>query len=345
MTQAPSDGFEKILVIVVKRIGELLLATPAIRALKKSNPQAVLHAVCDEGYADVFRHNPYVDAVELLYPNTESRQVLKLARRLRKREYSVVIDFLANPRSAFLTLATGAPVRIGLDKRIRKYAYTDYLEPSPDATPYIADLRLNAARMLGAPSDGIELDFATSDTGEARAIELLAENHVTPDDNYIAFAPISLRKYKRYPYPYFAEVADTLRSRHNRRIVLLCGPNESDQLEQMQREMQSPPDALIECHTLDSLASLMKMSDLLVSNDSGVKHLGAAVRTKTVTVFGAGNKNHFDPDDKINHIACSANLSCRKPKCHRTCKWDYRCISMVKPEEVISAAETLLDRR
>lgn len=336
------ENIRNILVIAVKRVGELLVTTPMIRALKKSFPNSKVYVVCDDNFADVLRRNPYIDSLELLYPNTKPRQVLKMARYLRKQDISVAIDVLANPRSAFLTRASGASIRIGPEKRVRKLAYTHYLEASPDATPYVADLRINAARLIAATSDGVDLDFFTSPDGEAQAIQLLAENQIAPQDTYIAFAPISLRDYKRWPFQYFAQVADTLRDQYNLPIVLVAGPGESPQLEQMQREMESPPDALIECQSLDVLGSLLKLSELVIANDIGIKHLAVAVKTKTVAIFGYGDRLQWDPNDQ-NHISLSAAVSCRKPNCYRTCKFQYRCLSMVKPEEVIASAKSLLD--
>lgn len=338
-----SEDIQNILVIAVKRVGELLVTTPLIRSLKKSFPQSKLYVVCDDNFSGVLSNNPYIDSLELLYPNTKPLQIVTMARYLRKRDISVAIDVLANPRSAFLTRASGATIRIGPEKRVRKLAYTHYLEASPDATPYVADVRLNAARLIGATSDGVDLYFFTSTAGEQRVRQLLGEHQILPEDHYIAFAPISLREYKRWLFRYFASVADELRKQYDRPVVLLCGPGESSQLQQMKQEMKRPPDALIECPSLDLLGLLLKFSELVVANDIGIKHLAVAVKSKTVTIFGYGNRHQWDPNDR-NHISLAANVSCRRTNCYRTCQFQYRCLSMVKPSDVISAAQTLLDR-
>lgn len=330
-----------ILVVAVKRVGELLMTTSLIRELKKTWPDASMHVVCDEVYAGVFRPNPYIDSLIVLEPDNRPLQILKVARELSKKEIDVAIDVLANPRSAFLVRASGAEIRIGPEKRIRKFAYTHYMKASPEATPYVADYRLNAARMVGVKPESTSLDFFINAVGENSATQQLAKQQISPEDNYVTFAPISLRGYKRWPYHYFAQVAETLRSTYKMKVVLLGGPGESPQLQQMAAEMKNPPDAIIECHTLDELGALLKRSELLVSNDSGIKHLGVAVKTKTIAIFGYGDRFQWDPNDD-DHIALSAPVSCRKPDCYRTCQFQYQCLEMVKPEEVLRAVGRLL---
>ncbi len=339
---AANKEISKILILVVKRVGEVLLTTPAIRAFYKAFPGAQIDVVVDQPVQDVLEGNPYIRRLIRLEPERTPLQLISTALRLRRARYDITVDFLANPRTAFLCLAASAPVRIGLDKRIRKWAYNHYLYPSPAATPYVPDVRLNALRILGADTDGMEMDFRISREGRARGKQLLADAQITPSDSYVTMAPISLRSYKRWPLENYAAVADHIIREHQRKVVLLGGPGEYRFLERTSALMQEKAAALIAFRDLDSLACVLSRSALYIGNDSGIKHLASAVRIPTLTIFGPSNPAEWNEPDHLRHVALWKQISCRAPKCWEHCRYDYRCLELVTVGEATRAADRVM---
>lgn len=332
----------KILILVVKRVGEALLTTPAIRAFHKAFPDAQIDVVVDQPVQEILEGNPYIHRLIRLDPERTPLQLVSTAVRLRRARYDITVDFLANPRTAFLCLIASAPVRIGLDRRIRKWAYNHYLHPSPEATPYVPDVRLNALRILGADTDGIAMDFRISEDGRSQGNQLLADAGIKTSDSYVTMAPISLRAYKRWPPEHYAAVADHFIREHQRKVVLLGGPGEYRFLEHTGALMEEHAAALIEFRDLDSLAYVLCRSLLYFGNDSGIKHLASAVRIPTLTIFGPSNPAEWNEPDDSRHVALWKQISCRKPKCWQNCRYGFRCLELVTVSDAIRAAERLL---
>ena len=330
-----------ILILVVKRVGEILLTTPAIRAFRKAFPEAVIDAAVDASMKDLLEGNPSINHLLLLDPG-RPLDPLAQARRIRKRRYDMTVDFLANPRSAFLSLMSGATLRIGLDKRVRRRAYHRYIEPSPEATTYVPDIRLNAVRMLGKEPDGVEMDFFPGEEGRHSGDQLLAGAGINDSDRFAAIAPISMVPHKLWPLENYAKVADTLIRKHDLPVVFIGGPNEYHFLERTRAKMAERPAALLEFHNLNTMGYVLSRALCYLGNDSGVRHLASAVRVPTVTIFGPTNPREWNELEDPRHPALWKEVSCRASKCYVGCPYDYRCLDLVTPAEVLEAVETLL---
>lgn len=337
-----NSEISKILILVVKRVGEILLTTPAIRAFHKAFPDAQIDVVVDQPVQDVLEGIPYIHQLIRLDPERTPLKLVSAAIHLRKARYDITVDFLANPRTAFLSLIANAPVRIGLDKRIRKWAYNHYLCPSPEATSYVPDVRLNALRILGLDTDGTVLDFRISKEGREQGQQMLEDARIGASDSYVAVAPISLRAYKRWPPDHYAAVADHLIRERQCKVVLVGGPGEYRFLESTHEFMRERAAALLELRDLDSLAYILSQSALYIGNDSGIKHLASAVRVPTLTMFGPSNPAEWNEPDDPRHVVLWKEISCREPKCWQTCRYGYRCLELVTVDDAIQAADRLL---
>lgn len=332
---------ESILILVVKRVGEILLTTPAIRAFRRAFPEATIDVAVDAPMKALLEDNPAINHLILLDPS-RATDTLAWARRIRKRRYDLTVDFLANPRSAFLSLASGARLRIGLDKRVRRRAYHWYVGPSPAASSYVPDVRLNAVRMLGFEPDGVAMDFFPGEEGRQAGEQRLTEAGIKNSDRFAAMAPLSMVPHKLWPLENFARVADTLIRDHHLPVVLLGGPNEYHFLEETWARMQERPAALLEFRDLNSMGYVLSRACCYIGNDSGVRHLASAVRIPTVTVFGPTNPREWNELEDPRHPALWKEVSCRAAKCYVDCPFEYHCLDLVTPAEVLEAVEPLL---
>jgi len=332
---------DSILILVVKRVGEILLTTPAIRAFRKAFPKATIDVAVDAPMKDLLEDNPAINHLILLDPS-KTFDTLAWARRIRKRRYDLTVDFLANPRSAFLSLASGARLRIGLDKRVRRRAYHRYIEPSPAAASYVPDVRLNAVRMLGYEPDGVAMDFFPSDEGRRAGEQRLTEAGIGSSDRFAAMAPLSMVPHKLWPPEHFARVADTLVREHRLPVVLVGGPNEYHFLEETRAHMAERPAALLEFQDLNTMGYVLSRACCYIGNDSGVRHLASAVRIPTVTVFGPTNPREWNELEDPRHPALWKEVSCRAAKCYIDCPYGYQCLDLVTPADVLEAVRPLL---
>jgi ADP-heptose:LPS heptosyltransferase len=331
-----------IIIFVLKRVGEILVTTPSIRALKKSFPQAKITVVVDAPFFDVISDNPYVTDIIKTDPKSSWLENLRLGLKLRKQKFDLAIDYLANPRSAFLTFIIDSPIRIGLKSRIRRIAYNLTLRNFPDTSSYIADYRLNSVRLLGGKTDGLALDFFINPDQISQCRQFLSGYNVDLADDFVTISPISLRIWKLWPFEEFAKTADYIINEYKLTLLLICGPGEYHYLTQVKDLMESEPAALIEFTSLKSIGYTLSKSCLHIGNDGGLNHLSAAVKTPTITIYGAGKASKWNNNQDPKLIAITKKIACRSKKCYRTCQFDYQCLKMIKFADLKDPIDKLL---
>lgn len=319
----------RILILVVKRVGEILVTTPLIRALRKAYPHAEITAVVDRGYEEILQDNPYVDRLVLLNPEDSPLAFLKKSAKLSRRGFDVTVDVLANPRSALITLMTGSPVRFGPDRRIRKWAYNRTIPAPGGSSPYIVDQRLSVLRVLGRRTDGVGLDIFIDSSSRLKGEKLLAANGIGSKDGFVTLAPVSLRRWKLWPPEEYARVGDYLTVERNRKVVLVCGPGEFHFLERVGSLMTTKPAAAVEFDSLKVLAHVLSRSVLHVGNNGGIQYMATAAGVPTITIFGPGNAEIWNEGGNPQRVALWKEMECRRPGCFRSCPYEYACLRQV----------------
>ncbi|MFQ6616065.1 MAG: glycosyltransferase family 9 protein [Fidelibacterota bacterium] len=318
------------------------MTTPLIRALKKAYPRGEITAVVDGGYEEVLVGNPYVDRVFTLDPEDSPFAFMGKTFRLARMDFDVTVDVLANPRSALISLFSGAPIRFGPDRRIRKWAYNRSLPSSRESSGYIADERLSVARELADETDGTDLDIFVDDPSRKKGDDLLADNGIVPEDGFVTVAPVSLRRWKLWPSEDYARVADYLIGERRKKVVLVGGPGESHFLESVGRLMRYEADAAIEFDRLKVLAHVLSRSTLHIGNNGGIQYLATAAKVPTITIFGPGKAETWNDGRNSRRVALSKEMSCRRPDCFRRCPYEYKCLRQVTFSDVKDAVDSLL---
>ena len=327
---------ERILVVQLRRIGDALLCSPAVRALARHFPGASVDFLAEPSAAEVFRGSPYLREVLVAPTDTSLFAFLRFSRDLRRRRYDWVVDFFSNPRSAQFAFFSGARVRIGLDRFGRRWSYTHHvIEEAEDRDLYAVDLRLRILEHMGVPAAGRELEvFADEHTpaAAARVREILAN---IGDENPIAALAIGNRNpAKFYPPDLTARLIELLRA-SGFSVVVTSGPGETDSATQtLALAAESPPhvtDARAAC-----LAALYRRASVYVGPDSAPKHIAAACGIPTVAFFGAGRPANWqdtrNPRDVLLIAPCELRPHCSGADCARR-----QCLRKIPPEEILRA--------
>jgi ADP-heptose:LPS heptosyltransferase len=331
----------RILVIQLRRIGDALLGTPALRALATRFPQATIDFMAEPPTDEVLWGHPLIDRLLVAPTPGSNERWLKFVRQLRARRYDWVIDFFSNPRSAQFAFLTGARIRVGLDRFGRRWAYTHRVVEEPvDVNTYAADLRLQILAHLGVPSAGraLEIYADRADPGESsRAAELLAA--IPPNQPLVAVATGSANPAKRYPADLTARMIDELRQRH-RTVILTSGPGETALAEEILQHQSFPVPHLADAR-VPTLAALYRQCDLYIGPDSSPKHVAVACGLPTVTIFGPGNPlNWNDPQSARNIVLiapCDTRPHCIESECSLK-----GCIRKISVADILSASDKLL---
>src|SRR5437879_1272703 len=255
---------QRVLVIMLRRIGDVLLTTSAVKALKRLYPDAVIDFLTEPPCHEILAGNP--DIHELLLHATQWRSVLNI----RRRRYDWVIDFMGNPRSALLTFLSGAAVKAGPGHVAHRWAYSHRMRQS-QKTCYAGLEKIRMLRSLGIEADESEflpnLSVPQTSLDWARcAAEELAGPSRSP---LVGLIPASRKITRRWPAESYARLGRLLAEQMDARIMVFWGPGEESLAREVARGIGPAAQASPQTRSLLDLAALIGRCQMVVTNCNG----------------------------------------------------------------------------
>jgi lipopolysaccharide heptosyltransferase II len=348
--------------IRLRLIGDVVLTTPVVRALRRAYPEARLTYLVEPQAAPVVEANPHLDAVvvaPLLSGLARWRTDAALGVRLRRERFDMVIDFHGGPRSSWLALATGAPVRIGYAVAGRGWMYTQQVaRPRGHRERHSVHNQwdLLESVMPGAPlptpaSDPVEMP--EQEPASARLDARLRGLGIGPDAELVVVHVGAGNEFRRWPEQSFAEVVAALSTaRPNRRIILTTGASQAARAETVRHLAAtlgaSGVSLAVACDLdLAEVRSLVGRAALFVGGDSGPAHIAATTAVPMVVIYGPTTVTVWGPwrdPALVAEVVDVGPLPCR-PCDQRTCEpGDFRCLRGIRPAAVVAAAERAMER-
>ncbi len=369
---------ERIIVRAPNWVGDAVLCTPALAALKDMKPSAVISVLAVRRVSEVFLHNPCVDEIVTL-PGRKGLSYWLKALELRRKKYDLGILFPNSFSSALFFRLSGVPRISGYRRDGRGFLLADAVEVTErllgsHQVDYYLNLigndtgqcelsappvRTSPRRPTGqprrgefiSPAGGVkpplhkrkflyrELVWVVSEEEKSEAKAFLRENGVSADDVLVGIgAGAAFGPAKRWPPEYFAGLADELIRKYSVRILLFGVGAEKGIASQICDSMRERPLNLVGRTDLRQLGALLSMCRLLVSNDSGVMHVGAAVKMPLVAVFGSTDPGRTGPRGSGCRVIYKG-LDCSPCFARRCPREDYKCLREIKVGDVLLAAE------
>lgn len=351
-----------ILLIRLRLIGDVVFTTPILRALRRQYPGARLAYVVEPHAAPIVTGNPHLDEVIVASrPEAPGRLAadLRLARRLRRDRYDLVLDLHGGPRSALLSWATRAPRRIGYTVAGRAWMYTERVPRDRSLRPrHSVANQWDLLTPLGFDAPDPERDateMPVSDAAVRAVAGKLAAAGVVPGREPVVVLHVSAgNPFRRWPAQSFVElVVGLVRSDARRRVVVVSGPSDHAAARRIGGEARaalggagrSVVDAIE--FDLAELRALMDESALFIGGDSGPLHVAGTTRVPIVGLYGptlAARSAPWRPSRFVTESIELRDLACR-PCDQRRCEpGDYRCLGSIAPALVAGAAERALRR-
>lgn len=352
----------KILLVRLRQIGDVVLTTPAVAALRRAFPDGHLTYLVEPPAAPIVAGNPHIDEVITL---PRRRGLTGLAAdvgvglRLRRQGFDLVVDFHGGPRASLLSWLSAAPRRVGYDVVARRWMYTDIVDrPRELRARHSVENQWDLLRALGLPAPDPArnpLEMSIDPVAAADVDRRLAEAGIGPRDAIVVMHVSASSPFRRWPMPAFVETAAALASAPDRRVVVTSGPSEraaADAVIEGARARLAPEvrDRITQCgeFSLAELRALVERGALYIGGDSGPLHVAATSSIPIVAIFGpTPSERSFPWRDPAAPSALMeiAGLRCR-PCEQITCEpGDFRCLTRIQPADVIAAAERLLSPR
>ena len=339
-------GFKlvKILLLQLKRIGDLILTTPAVAALRESFPDTQLTIIVSSKCADLLPAIPNVDRTLMARRNPRD---LALFFSIAGRGFDYCIDFTGNDRSAFLAFLSGAPrrmvsYRVHEQSKMRGRAYTDFVNirmRDVHTIDYnLALLEPLAIQTAVSRAPYLQLPQMAHDKADA----LRRDWKITRP--YVILHPGSARREKLWEPGRWAEVIDHFGRNNDIDLVLTSGPSPDEQahVAAIKNNAQQQIIDLSGKTNLLTLAALLGQSRGLVTVDSAPVHLAAATRTPQVVLFGPTNPFHWRPLESQAFILQGESAA---PVTEFSPAQPRFAMSQISTEAVISAMDLLLSLR
>jgi lipopolysaccharide heptosyltransferase I len=370
-----SAEFSRILLIKPSALGDVVHTIPVLVKLRRRYPRARIDWLITPENAEIVRSHPALSNVVLFSRRDFSRRghrwrallaFFDLLKQIRSAKYDLVIDMHGQVRSAFFTLVSGAPARMGFDRPIKRaltvsaehdlrnipshgwrgaregswIAYTHRV-PIPTLDVHAIDRYLWIAPLLGLDDDPPDLTIHLSTETLRNAERLLDEHGVSASKPLVVLVPGTIWETKHWTIEGFAGVARQFL--HDGFAVALAGTTR-DQPRCRQIAAAAPGTCDLSGKTTPGdLAALIRRAEVAVTNDSGSMHLAASLGKPMVSIFGPTNPVHIGPYQRPESVV-RLDLPCSPCNYRRLsqCPFDHACMKQVTSAMVVERARKIL---
>lgn len=323
-------------------IGDMVLLTPALRALKQAYPESHLELLLRPRVADLMESHPYVDAC-IVDEKTAGhcRSLPRLVRRIRDKSFDLVVVLHPTSfRNALLPFLARIRIRVGTNVGGRGILLTKSCRDDTNVHEVHRYLRVLRLLDIDTPSDALE--FWHTDADRHFIENLLRTEGVSFDDRLIAVNLGTTWTTKRWDLTKFTEVIQQITRLVPEAKVVLTGSFTEQRLTEA-LPPSLPTVNLVGKTSILQLGALLERCEVCLTCDSGPMHIAAAVGTPTVALFGPTDPMRHRPYG-IGDTVIEKSVSCRpcyKRRCHRQ-DAPHLCMQEIGTDEVVKAVETKL---
>jgi len=348
--------YQKILIIRLGAIGDVIRTLPALRALRHHLPQAYIAWVVEDRAASLLINHPDLNKVFVL-PRKEWQknffnfntfnEVLKFIRALRAEEFDLVLDFHGLFKSGLISFLTGVKHRVGYSRKFSKegnFLFNNDLVSLPEHKINRVERNLWLIKHLGLTVNNPDPIIPISERDrEFISANIFSRLTITNGPKVIIHPGSSPgTPYKRWHFTRFARLADRIAKKYRANILFTAGKDETELVKKIMDQMDASSAILCQTETLPQLAETIRRCDLFIGNDTAPMHLAAFVGTPVIALFGPTDPIENAPLGKGEVIVIRKDVSCN-PCRIRKCR-NLFCMDAITVDEVMDAVDEIFVR-
>jgi heptosyltransferase-2 len=352
MDTTKPDQIQRIIVRGTNWVGDAMMTLPALRELRRLFPDARITLATRSWAKGLFVGAEFVDELQI-HDGHGIRSFFQQARAWRKGRFDLAILLTNSFEAALVAAFAGIPVRIGYASDGRARLLTNAIElPEWRSTRHeifyylriVAELEWLFTQQQTFLDVQPDASLEVSDVRKDEARALLQRQGVHEDGPVIALCPGSINsRAKRWPAESYAALADRCVDTLGAQILLIGSKEELDVSRQVADRMHNKPIMLTGQTDIAEVVAVLSIADLLITNDTGPAHIGAALGRPTLVIFGPTNPLTTRPFSPF------AEIIRHPPECApcmlRDCPIDHRCMTAITPDEVFLRASEVLANR
>ncbi len=352
-------GIKQILLIKLKHIGDVLLATPCIRSLHTAFPDVQISMLVNEECESVLKNHPLLKEI-LIFPRS-TLSTCSLARvqgeiaflkALRQRHFDMVVDLTSGDRAAWFSYLSGARYRLAYDPQRKgflgkKFLY-NYLVPYPsDPDLHEVKKNLGVLEYFGITNSSPRMELHPSENDLSIIQTTLSQLGLNAEKPFAVAHPTSRWLFKCWENERFAKLIDWLQKQHQIPVVVTCSSNEQE-LERAQTILglcSTAPKALLGKLELIQWAALVQKACLFIGVDSAPMHIAASQNVPTIALFGPTGFQNWRPWG-TSHTVLVYDCPCSRDR-QPLCDWNRTraCMLSITLEEVQAAVDSILQKK
>ncbi len=341
-----SNNIKRLLIRSTNWIGDAVMTTPAVRAIRKNFPYAEISILAKSWVAPVFESSPYIDNV-LIYDDAGKHKglagKLRLARELREYRFDAAILLQNAIEAAIIAFFAGIPCRIGYNTDARGLLLTH----SVPCTAQIKKIHqtgyyLDILHGVGLKTDGLNLDLIVAEKHQERGFEILSQYGISRKDRLVGINPSATFGPAKQWFPQrYAGLADRIKEVFGARIIIFGGPGDRELGRKISQMMKHQPIDLCGKTDLQEAIALINRCGLFITNDSGLMHVATALDVPLIAIFGSTNPVTTGPrglNSRIVRIPVECS-PCLKPECP---KGHLKCMNQIDVDMVFDVVKEIL---
>ncbi len=341
-------NYKKILVINLGGIGDILLSTPVLKALKSAFEKARVDILTVPRVYELTKDMPFIDHAYIFHLNLGGifRNLTTLLR-LRKQRYDLAINMrtLVSERSAKkikLMLDIISPqIKAGRDTEGRGYFFDIKINESDASQRYEMEYDIELAELLGVKVIDRKINFDIAEESKGNVSKMLEKSEVKEHDILIGIHPGGKPSH-RWPLENFRQVIRQLGKEENHKFVITGDKKELSLAKSLANAFESDVINLCGKLNINELGALIERCNVFIANDTGIIHIAAVLNVPLVAIFGPGFLGRYDP----RQISDKAVVLCEKADCapcnRIKCK-DLKCLEAIAIDDVLTAINKFLD--
>ncbi|MGH8506158.1 MAG: glycosyltransferase family 9 protein [Stenotrophobium sp.] len=329
----------RILIIRLSALGDVVFATALLEGLRTRYPQAHIGWLVQDNFAGILENDPRIDELVVIQRKTlrSPGALLRLRKRLAVSHFEWVIDTQGLAKSRLLAALVPDARRLGFPSREPGNFLLDAILPKGPNNGGIAwEYRHLASQLTGAPAGPPRLTPAADET--ARVLEQMRQLGLSP--GFVAICPFTTRPQKHWMEDYWPRLAQLLSQNPIGPVVMFGGPGDIEAAQKIMGHLPEGGVNLVGKTRLQSVTAWLQQAGLLIGVDTGLTHIGIALRRPVVALFGSTLPYQSTTGSPLRVMYDALPCS----PCHRspTCNGRFDCLRGITPERVAAAAQQLL---
>ena len=336
-------SLNKILFIRLRRIGDIVMTTPALEIVKKSLPEAIISYIIEAPYKTLLEGHPYIDDLIVIPDGLNNKDFLSFLKYIRKQNFDAVLDMHGGPRASWISLFARSIIKVGYKIKYKRFIYDIRIPRSyGDKQIHSVENHINLVKALGIQVNDIpHLSLPEATPSEKERVTQYLALITKPKYKIIVLHISAGNIFRDWGQEKLIHLIDLFARKSQSAFIIVGSIEDQNRAEEIGKSTSVPVLSLAGRLNFRELKELIHRSSLFIGPDSGPMHIAAATSTPIVAYFGPTLPAHFAPW-KAKAKILSRDYNCIPCKQVR-CRYKFTCLSSITPEDVYNAALSYLE--